>query len=52
MAQIIELDTQRLKMRQWGKEDFPVFALMNSDPIVMEYFPYTLNASESMSCTS
>ena len=47
MAQVIELDTQRLKMRQWGKDDFPVVALMNADPVVMEYFPNTLDELKS-----
>ena len=34
-------------MRQWKNEDFSVFALMNADPVVMEYFPRTLNENES-----
>ena len=47
MVDIIELKTDRLKMRQWRKEDWPLFSEINSDPVVMEYFPKTLSESES-----
>ena len=47
MVDIIELKTDRLKMRQWRKEDWPLFAEINSDPVVMAYFPKTLSESES-----
>ncbi|MCK5121785.1 MAG: hypothetical protein KAQ91_07360 [Methylococcales bacterium] len=35
MIDIIEFKTDRLKMRQWRKEDWPLFAEINSDPVVM-----------------
>ncbi len=47
MADVIELETTRLKMRQWKREDWPLFAELNADPIVMEFFPGTLTESES-----
>jgi len=47
MAETIELETHRLKLRQWRKSDFPAFALINGDPVVMEYFPSTLSETES-----
>lgn len=47
MAHIIELETDRLIMRQWREDDFPIFAELNSDPIVMEFFPNIMNKSES-----
>ena len=47
MPEVIEPETERLKLRQWKKEDYPVFAIMNADPVVMEYFPNILNESES-----
>lgn len=42
-----ELDTERLRLRQWKGGDFPVFAELNSDPVVMEYFPALLQPEES-----
>lgn len=44
---MIEIETERLKLRQWKKDDFSAFANINSDPIAMEYFPKTLSESES-----
>jgi RimJ/RimL family protein N-acetyltransferase len=38
MASIIELETARLKMRQWRDSDRAPFAAMNEDPMVMEFF--------------
>ena len=40
-------ETERLVFRQWQDEDKKCFAKMNSDPIVMEYFPKTLSEIES-----
>ena len=45
----IELNTKRLLLRQWQESDLPVFVEMNSNKRVMEYFPDTLNESESNS---
>ena len=36
---IIELETSRLRMRQWRESDRGPFAAMNADPVVMEFFP-------------
>jgi RimJ/RimL family protein N-acetyltransferase len=47
MAKIIEIETQRLKLRQWRQEDWPAFAKLNADPVVMTYFPKILSAEES-----
>jgi len=47
MARIVELETDRLRLRQWKDSDFPIFAEMNADPIVMEYYPSTLKKQES-----
>ncbi len=47
MADVIEFETDRLKLRQWKNEDRQLFAEINSDPVVMEYFPNTLSVSES-----
>jgi RimJ/RimL family protein N-acetyltransferase len=47
MVHIIELETERLRLRQWKEIDYPVFACMNADPVVMEFFPGTMKKSES-----
>jgi len=47
MNKLIELETSRLSLRQWRKRDFPVFASINADPTVMEYYPNTLSEEES-----
>lgn len=47
MLEVIESETDRLKLRQWKKEDWPIFAKINADPVVMEYFPNTLCEFES-----
>ncbi len=44
---LYEFETDRLKLRQWRSEDYPLFALMNADPIVMDYFPALLTSEES-----
>lgn len=41
------LETPRLLLRQWQAEDAPIFADMNSDAEVMEFFPATLSSEES-----
>jgi len=43
----MELETDRLLLRQWKESDLAVFQKLNSDPEVMEYFPSTLNQEES-----
>ena len=41
------LTTERLALRQWQTSDLPVFAELNADPEVMEYFPKCLTKKES-----
>src|SRR5262249_49132497 len=37
-AVIIEVDTPRLRLRQWREADREPFAALNADPVVMEFF--------------
>ena len=43
----IELDTQRLLLRQWKEEDCGPFAALCANAKVMEFFPALLNRDES-----
>ena len=43
------LKTERLILRQWKQEDLPLFAKMNGDGRVMEFFPSVLSEKESNS---
>lgn len=45
MGQVIH--THRLRLRQWLPADRDLFAKMNADPKVMEFFPATLTCQES-----
>jgi ribosomal-protein-alanine N-acetyltransferase len=45
---VVELETERLRLRAWLDEDLPPFAAMNADPRVMEFFPHTYDAAESV----
>lgn len=45
MSKIIR--TERLILRPWRPEDFKIFAQMNADPRVREYFPSLLSKEES-----
>lgn len=47
MTEIIEFDTERLRLRQWCVADREPFAALNADPNVMEFFPAPLNRAES-----
>jgi len=47
MNEPIRLETNRLRLRQWRDSDFTIFAEMNADFIVMEYYPKTLSEEES-----
>lgn len=47
MAELIEVETERLCLRQWRLAEHEPFAAMNADPRVMEYFPATLTRTES-----
>ncbi len=44
-----QLETKRLILRQWKKEDLECFAKLNADKRVMEFFPSTLSEKESNS---
>jgi len=41
------LETQRLILREWQDDDLDIFARMNRDPLVMEYFPRSLDAADT-----
>jgi RimJ/RimL family protein N-acetyltransferase len=41
------MQTERLILREWKDSDLPVFAELNADPQVMEYFPKRLSREES-----
>lgn len=47
MAAIPELGTERLRLRAWQEADREPFAALNSDPVVMEYFPEPLDRARS-----
>lgn len=47
MVATIELTTARLRMRQWQLSDRPVFAQMNADSEVMQFYPALLRTDES-----
>ena len=44
---ILELETPRLRLRKWQKEDSAAFYALNSDPDVMRYFPAILDELQS-----
>lgn len=47
MAKLIEFETSRLRLRQWREVDRYVFAALNADPRVMEFFPAPLSRAAS-----
>lgn len=47
MTELIEFDTERLRLRQWCGADRKPFAALNAEPRVMEYFPALLTRAES-----
>jgi RimJ/RimL family protein N-acetyltransferase len=47
VTKLIEIDTSRLRLRQWCSADREPFAALNSDPRVMEFFPALLSRAES-----
>ncbi len=44
---IIELETERLRLRGWQEEDKHPLYQMNSHPDVMHYFPSVLNEQQN-----
>lgn len=47
MKEEVKLETERLRLRQWKESDLSLFAEMNADPVVMEYYPDILSEDES-----
>ena len=45
--EIVGLQTNRLKLRQWKDSDLITFAKLSADPEVMRFYPSTLNKNES-----
>lgn len=49
MDSAISLETNRLILRQWHDSDYDVFAQMNADKQVMQFYPSRLSRQESSS---
>jgi RimJ/RimL family protein N-acetyltransferase len=47
MAELIEIETERLRLRQWIESDREPFARLNADPRVMKFFPSILDRAAS-----
>ena len=47
MSDAPALTTRRLVLRAWTEEDRELFAELNADPLVMEFFPAPLSRAES-----
>jgi RimJ/RimL family protein N-acetyltransferase len=47
MAELIEIETERLRLRQWIESDREPFARLNADPRVMEFLPSILDRAAS-----
>jgi len=47
MTDAQQLETSRLRLRQWQEKDLEPFAKLNSDEDVMEYFPSVLDYQQS-----
>ena len=45
---MLQLETERLVLRQWKPADLPLFIEMNKDKEVMRYFPSTLTDAETI----
>ena len=43
----MQLETDRLILRQWHDDDREPFAQVNADPLVMEHFPSSLSRADS-----
>lgn len=44
---MVYFETERLRFRDWNREDLPQFRKMNKDPQVMQYFPAPLEDAET-----
>ncbi len=47
MADIVEFETECLRLRQWLPGDREPFAVLNADPNVMVFFPALLDRASS-----
>lgn len=47
MPELIEVETERLRLRQWIESDREPFARLNTDPRVMEFLPSILDRAAS-----
>jgi RimJ/RimL family protein N-acetyltransferase len=47
VAELIEFDTKRLRLRQWCAAHREPFAALNADPKVMAFFPAVLDRADS-----
>lgn len=47
MTDVIEIETERLRLRQWLPADREPFAELNADPRVMAFFPARLDRAQS-----
>lgn len=47
MVELIEFETERLRLRQWKPTDRVPFATLNADSRVMEFFPSPLTRIDS-----
>ena len=47
MSELLEFDSERLRLRQWCITDRDAFAVLNADPKVMEFYPAPLDRTES-----
>ena len=47
MVEVIEVETERLRLRQWKPSDRMPFSALNADSRVMEFFPSPLTSVES-----
>lgn len=47
VIELIEVQTKRLRLRQWKPADRAPLAALNADTRVMEFFPSTLTRAES-----
>lgn len=46
-TELLQPETERLRLRQWTEADYPPFAEMNADPEVMRFLPAPLSRTES-----
>ena len=47
MAEVVQLKTERVVLRDWRDDDLVPFAALNSDPVVMTHFPSVITREQS-----